>query len=57
VIELQHTARSAAAFADGALAAASWIHSRKGVFTMDEVTATLLDPLFAGLGGARGGDA
>lgn len=51
VLELVHTARSAAAFADGALAAAAWIRRRKGVFTMDDVARHLLDPLFAGLGG------
>lgn len=53
VIELVHTARSAAAFADGALAAAKWIHRRRGVFTMDDVAADVLDPLFSGLGGSR----
>ncbi|MCA8973958.1 MAG: hypothetical protein KDC98_04515 [Planctomycetes bacterium] len=51
VLELVHTARSAAAFADGAIAAAHWIHNRKGVFTMDDVARSVLDPLFAGLGG------
>lgn len=51
VIELVHTARSAAAFADGALAAAAWIRGRRGVFTMDDVAASALDPLFAGLEG------
>ncbi len=53
VLELTHTARSAAAFADGALAAARWIQGRKGVFTMDDVASTVLDPLFAGLGGGH----
>jgi len=57
VIELVHTARSAAAFADGALAAATWIAVRKGVYTMDEVAASVLDPLFAGLAGSTGGTA
>ncbi|MFO1076329.1 MAG: dihydrodipicolinate reductase C-terminal domain-containing protein [Planctomycetota bacterium] len=51
VLELVHTARSAAAFADGAIAAAHWIHGRRGVFAMDDVAAAVLDPLFAGLGG------
>ena len=51
LLELVHTARSAAAFADGALAAARWIHRRTGVFTMDDVARTLLDPLFHGLAG------
>ncbi len=51
VIELRHSARSAAAFADGALVAADWIRTRKGLFTMDDVAASVLDPLFADLGG------
>ncbi len=51
VLELMHTARSAAAFVDGALAAARWIQGKKGVFTMDDVAASVLDPLFAGLAG------
>lgn len=52
VLELVHTARSAGAFVDGALAAAHWIRSRQGVFTMDDVARTVLDPLFTGLDGA-----
>jgi len=51
VLELVHTARSAVAFADGALAAAAWLAGRKGLFTMDAVAASVLDPLFAGLTG------
>lgn len=51
VLELRHTARSAEAFADGALAAAHWIHGRKGLFTMDDVARSVLDPLFTGLDG------
>jgi len=47
VLELRHTARSAQAFADGALAAAEWIRSRKGVHSMDDVARSVLDPLFA----------
>lgn len=54
IIELVHTARSAAAFADGAIAAAHWIHNRKGVYTMDDVAQGVLDPLFAGLGPSAG---
>lgn len=46
VLELTHTARSRAPFAQGALAAAQWLHGRKGLFTMDDVAADLLDPLF-----------
>lgn len=57
VIELVHTARSALAFADGALSAAHWICGRIGVHTMDDVAASVLDPLFAGLGGADGDQA
>lgn len=53
VLELVHTARSAAAFVDGALTAAAWIVHRKGVFTMDDVAASALDPLFAGLEGRQ----
>jgi 4-hydroxy-tetrahydrodipicolinate reductase len=56
VIELVHTARGPGAFADGAMAAASWIHGRKGVFTMDDVAASVLDPLFAGLTNTTGGN-
>ena len=52
VLELRHTARSALAFADGALTAAQWIRSRTGMFTMDEVAASVLDPLFTGMSGA-----
>jgi 4-hydroxy-tetrahydrodipicolinate reductase len=53
-LELRHLARSAAAFAEGALAAAHWIVGRRGVHTMDEVASAALDPLFAGLqGGGR----
>lgn len=54
VIELVHSARSAAAFADGALAAAAWIRGRRGVFSMDDVAASVLDPLFTGLCGPTG---
>jgi 4-hydroxy-tetrahydrodipicolinate reductase len=46
VLELTHTARSRAPFAQGALAAARWLHGRKGVFGMDDLAAELLDPLF-----------
>jgi 4-hydroxy-tetrahydrodipicolinate reductase len=46
VLELTHTARSRAPFAQGALQAARWLHGRKGVFTMDDLATDLLDPLF-----------
>jgi 4-hydroxy-tetrahydrodipicolinate reductase len=52
VLELVHTARSAAAFADGALAAARFVRGRRGVFSMDDVAAQALGPLFDGLTGA-----
>lgn len=47
VLELTHTARSRAPFAQGALVAARWIRGRKGLFGMDDLAADLLDPLFA----------
>jgi 4-hydroxy-tetrahydrodipicolinate reductase len=47
LLELTHTARSRAPFAQGALAAARWLHGRTGVFTMDDLATDLLDPLFA----------
>lgn len=47
VLKLTHTARSRAPFAQGACAAAQWLHRRKGVFTMDDLASDLLDPLFA----------
>jgi 4-hydroxy-tetrahydrodipicolinate reductase len=47
VLELTHRARSRAPFAQGALVAARWLHGRKGVFTMDDLAADLLEPLFA----------
>ncbi|MFK7738692.1 MAG: 4-hydroxy-tetrahydrodipicolinate reductase [Planctomycetota bacterium] len=47
VLELRHTARSAEAFSEGAVAAARFIQTRKGVFSMDDVARTVLDPLFA----------
>jgi 4-hydroxy-tetrahydrodipicolinate reductase len=46
VLELTHTARSRAPFAQGALAAARWLRGRKGVFCMDDLAADALDPLF-----------
>lgn len=45
-LELIHAARSAQPYADGALKAAAWLQGRRGVFTMDQVAADLLDPLF-----------
>lgn len=53
VLELRHTARSPMAFADGALTAATWIQGKTGVFSMDDVSASVLDPLFEGLSGGQ----
>ena len=41
-IELKHTARDRSGFADGAVKAASWIHSRKGFFSFDDFINDLL---------------
>jgi len=46
VLEITHTARSRAPFAQGALVAARWLQGRRGLFTMDDLAAELLDPLF-----------
>ena len=45
-LELHHASRSAMAYADGALRVATWVHGRKGVFTMDQFSEETLDPLF-----------
>ncbi|HET8716101.1 MAG TPA: dihydrodipicolinate reductase C-terminal domain-containing protein [Holophagaceae bacterium] len=45
-LELTHAACNPKPYADGALKAAAWIRGRRGVFTMDQVAADLLDPLF-----------
>lgn len=36
-IELTHTARSRRGFAEGALIAASWLHNKKGMYSMEDV--------------------
>jgi 4-hydroxy-tetrahydrodipicolinate reductase len=46
VLKLTHTARSRAPFAQGALQAARWLHGRKGLFSMEDLAADLLNPLF-----------
>ncbi len=46
VVELHHAARSARPYAAGALVAARWLQGRKGLFSMDQVAAEVLDPLF-----------
>ena len=45
-LEITHRARSRESFAEGALTAARWLHGRKGVFTMEHLAASLLNPLF-----------
>ena len=37
LIELTHVAKTRRGFAMGALAAARWLHGRKGIYTMDDV--------------------
>lgn len=46
-ITLTHAARDLSPYARGALDAARWIRGRSGVFTMADVAAERLDPLFA----------
>lgn len=45
-LEVHHRARSRRPFAEGLLAAARWVRGRRGVFTLDDVAAATLDPLF-----------
>ena len=45
-LAITHRARSREPFAEGALAAARWIQGRKDLFTMDDLAADLLNPLF-----------
>jgi 4-hydroxy-tetrahydrodipicolinate reductase len=40
-IELTHTARSRAGFAEGALMAAKWIHGKKGFYSMEDFIASV----------------
>ncbi len=42
-IEIKHTAKSRAGFARGAVTAAEWLVGKKGVFTMDDLLAEILD--------------
>ena len=46
-LEITHHARSREPFAEGALAASRWLQGRKGLFTMDDLAAAMLNPLFA----------
>lgn len=50
-IEITHRARSREVFARGALAAARFIHGRRGVLALDDFARAVLDPLFR-FGGA-----
>jgi len=43
---LTHHARSREMFAEGALSAARWVKGRKGLFSMNDLASSLLDPLF-----------
>ncbi len=52
VVEITHRVRSREVFAEGALAAARFIHGRQGVFAIDDLARAVLDPLFD-FGGAR----
>ena len=45
-LEIRHTARSAAVYAQGALAASQWILSRKGLYTFADMAAPMVDSLF-----------
>lgn len=45
-LEMHHASRSPMAYADGALRVSEWIRGRKGVFTMDQFSQEVLDPLF-----------
>lgn len=43
---ITHHARSRETLAEGALTAARWIKGRKGLHGMNDLAASLLDPLF-----------
>lgn len=45
-VELAHTARSRSVFGQGAVRAARWLHTRKGLFAFDDFASAILDPLF-----------
>lgn len=45
-LEIHHASRSPMAYADGALRVSEWVRGRKGVFTMDQFSQEVLDPLF-----------
>jgi 4-hydroxy-tetrahydrodipicolinate reductase len=46
-LTLSHEAHRREVFAEGALAAARWVHGRHGVHTLDDWAADQLDPLFS----------
>ncbi len=48
VLEVRHTTRSPEVFVDGVRHCVRWIRGRTGVHSMDDVAASLLDPLFLG---------
>jgi 4-hydroxy-tetrahydrodipicolinate reductase len=45
-LEITHRARSRRVFAEGAVEAARYLNGRKGLYTMDDLAASVLDPLF-----------
>lgn len=45
-LEITHRARSREPFAAGALEACRWIRGRKGLYAMDDLASSILDPLF-----------
>lgn len=49
-VTLTHRVRSRAVFAQGALAAAQFVHERLGVFGMRDLARSILDPLFSSTG-------
>jgi 4-hydroxy-tetrahydrodipicolinate reductase len=42
IIEIRHEAKSRASFAQGAVAAAQWLIGKQGVFSMENLTSTML---------------
>jgi len=46
-LTITHHARNREMFAEGALTAARWIQGRKGHFGMQQLAASILDPLFS----------
>lgn len=46
-LTITHHARSREGLAEGALAAARWLRGRQGLYAMDDLAASILDPLFS----------